>query len=365
MLETLIERAPRPRRCMSRACSWRASTRMRGARRRRCANTARPWPCSRLHSRRRSALGGGLAARRGNAGRARDRRSRPGRGRTAPASPVDLGIRVRTVAPRPRAAAAASRGHTSTERLALLLAAGLAGSCPGRRRAAAPVFRAGVESVYVDVFVTRGGRPSMGLDASNFELKDKGRLQRPELLAVETLPLTTLLVFDTSDERARARSSTRLRAAAGAFLGGLRPRTRRPHRVRRSKSGGCARPTADKAGGERARWTGCEGEGRDRGLGRAVGGPDRAAHQRALPGRRSSATARTTRAGSMRRGCGRRPRAPTPWCRSSACPRPRPLEEPGRTSRTCGASPRSREGDSGARIPRPVSAMPSAPSSRR
>ena len=54
----------------------------------------------------------------------------------------------------------------------------------------APVFRAGVESVYVDVFATRDGTPLPGLEASHFELKDDGRLQRPELLAVESLPLT-------------------------------------------------------------------------------------------------------------------------------------------------------------------------------
>jgi VWFA-related protein len=106
-----------------------------------------------------------------------------------------------------------------------LLAALLAGVISGPAAAGAaqaPVFRAGVESVYVDVFVTRGGKPLEGLTAAHFELKDEGKVQRPELLAMESVPLTTLLVFDTSDsvrgERLRA-----LQAAAGAFLDGLRP----------------------------------------------------------------------------------------------------------------------------------------------
>lgn len=105
--------------------------------------------------------------------------------------------------------------------LASLLAGVLAGSGAGSSQQP-PVFRAGVESVYVDVFVTRGGAPVLGLDASNFELRDDGRLQRPELLAVESMPLTTLLVFDTSDSM-RGTKLEALRAAAGAFLDGLRP----------------------------------------------------------------------------------------------------------------------------------------------
>jgi VWFA-related protein len=107
--------------------------------------------------------------------------------------------------------------------LAALQAAVLAGSAVSANGAPqAPVFRAGVESVYVDVFVTRGGVPVLGLDASHFELKDDGRLQRPELLAVESVPLTTFLVFDTSDS-VRGAKLQALRAAAEAFLAGLRP----------------------------------------------------------------------------------------------------------------------------------------------
>ena len=131
--------------------------------------------------------------------------------------------------------------------LAFLLAAGLAGSAPqadGARQQ--PVFGAGVESVYVDVFVTRGGRPVAGLDASHFELKDNGRRQRPELLAVETVPLTTLLVFDTS-ESVRGAKLDALRAAARAFVGGLRPRDQTGLIAFALEIRWLARPTMDKA----------------------------------------------------------------------------------------------------------------------
>ena len=76
------------------------------------------------------------------------------------------------------------------------------------------------------MFVTRGGVPVLGLDASHFELKDDGRLQRPELLAVESVPLTTLLVFDTSDS-VRGAKLQALRAAAGTpSWPAFAPRTR-------------------------------------------------------------------------------------------------------------------------------------------
>ena len=100
--------------------------------------------------------------------------------------------------------------------LAVLLAAS------GGQGAPPPVFRAEAEGVYVDAFVTRGGQPVTGLTASQFELKDEGRLQSLELLAAEALPLTTLLVFDAS-ESVRGPKLRALREAAGAFLDGLRP----------------------------------------------------------------------------------------------------------------------------------------------
>lgn len=85
-----------------------------------------------------------------------------------------------------------------------------------------PVFRAGVEAVHVDVFVTRGGQPVPGLKAAEFELRDNGVRQSLELAQAEALPLNAVLVFDTSSSLAGAKLEA-LRAAGEAFLDGLRP----------------------------------------------------------------------------------------------------------------------------------------------
>jgi hypothetical protein len=77
--------------------------------------------------------------------------------------------------------------------LALALAATAASQVPPL-----PVFAVGVEGVYADVFVTEGNRPVVGLTASDFELRDNGVRRAVELVAVESLPLTTFLVLDTS-----------------------------------------------------------------------------------------------------------------------------------------------------------------------
>ena len=133
---------------------------------------------------------------------------------------------------------------------AILLAAVVAGSMPATAQQR-PVFGATVESVYVDVFVTRRGRPVEGLQASNFELKDDGRVQRVELLAVEKVPLTTLLVFDTSDS-VRGEKLRALRAAAGAFLDGLRPIDEAGLIAFSEELRWLARPTTDKEAVRRA-----------------------------------------------------------------------------------------------------------------
>jgi VWFA-related protein len=86
-----------------------------------------------------------------------------------------------------------------------------------------PVFRARVETVYVDAFVSRGGRSVPDLQASDFELKDNGVRQRVELVAADSLPLLATLAFDTSGSVAGAKLEA-LRAAGDAFLDALRPR---------------------------------------------------------------------------------------------------------------------------------------------
>lgn len=102
------------------------------------------------------------------------------------------------------------------------LSAALAGASAAALGQTPPVFRTGVETVYVDAFVTDRGRPITGLTASEFELKDNGARQEVELVTVESLPLLAVLVFDTSGSMAGEKLLA-LRAASAAFLEGLRP----------------------------------------------------------------------------------------------------------------------------------------------
>lgn len=85
-----------------------------------------------------------------------------------------------------------------------------------------PTFRAEVRRVFVDAFVTRDGKAVLGLSANDFELHDNGVPQRVQLVAIETLPLSLLLVLDvsgslTDEERAA------LVDAARALVDGLSP----------------------------------------------------------------------------------------------------------------------------------------------
>jgi VWFA-related protein len=85
-----------------------------------------------------------------------------------------------------------------------------------------PSFAAGVESVYVDVFVTEGNRPLPGLAPADFDLRDNGARREVELVAVESLPLRTFLVLDTSGSVA-GEKLLQLQAAGRALLSRLRP----------------------------------------------------------------------------------------------------------------------------------------------
>jgi Ca-activated chloride channel homolog len=100
--------------------------------------------------------------------------------------------------------------------LALALAAAVGSQAPPP-----PTFAVGVESVYVDVFVTEGNRPVVGLTEADFELRDNGARQPVELVAVESLPLTTFLVLDASGS-VDGEKLVQLQAAARALLAGLR-----------------------------------------------------------------------------------------------------------------------------------------------
>jgi VWFA-related protein len=88
---------------------------------------------------------------------------------------------------------------------------------------APPVFRAGVEAVYVDVYVTRRGTPVSGLADGDFIVKDNGVAQTARVVEREEAPLTAVLVLDCSSSVAGAKLEF-LKAAAGSFVRGLHPR---------------------------------------------------------------------------------------------------------------------------------------------
>jgi VWFA-related protein len=129
--------------------------------------------------------------------------------------------------------------------LGILLGFGLVAASSARAQTP-PVFRAQVEGVYVDVFVTRSEKPVPGLRASDFELRDNRVPQQVELLSAEALPVLAVLVFDTSSsmdgERLRA-----LRAAGEAFLAGLGPADQAALLSFSEQITRLAEPTPDKA----------------------------------------------------------------------------------------------------------------------
>ena len=98
----------------------------------------------------------------------------------------------------------------------------LAASAAAAAQAPPPTFSASVESVYIDVFVRDKNGPVSGLAASDFQLLDNGVPQAVELITVQSLPLTTLLVLDTSDSVAGTKLA-QLRAAGHALLRRARP----------------------------------------------------------------------------------------------------------------------------------------------
>jgi VWFA-related protein len=79
-----------------------------------------------------------------------------------------------------------------------------------------------VSAVHVDAFVARGDKPLADLTAAHFDVRDNGVPQRIELVSAESRPLRVVMVFDTSSSMFGERIVA-LRAAAEAFLDGLRP----------------------------------------------------------------------------------------------------------------------------------------------
>lgn len=103
-------------------------------------------------------------------------------------------------------------------RTIVVLAAALAAA--GARAQAPLVFEARVESVYVDVFVTRDGQPVSGLGAASFEVRDEGVVRPFDLVGATSVPLTSVLAFDVSGSVAGAKLVA-LQKAGAAFLEGL------------------------------------------------------------------------------------------------------------------------------------------------
>ena len=83
-----------------------------------------------------------------------------------------------------------------------------------------PIFRTQVESVYVDVFVTKKDMPVSGLEAGDFRVEDNGVAQQAEVVDRRLVPTTAVLVLDASASVAGS-DLVHLKEAARAFLAGL------------------------------------------------------------------------------------------------------------------------------------------------
>lgn len=127
-----------------------------------------------------------------------------------------------------------------------LAAAGLLAGAAAVQAPSPPVFGTGIETVYVDAFVTRDGRPVEGLTATDFELKDNGVRQRVELVAADELPLLSVLAFDTSVSLGY-RKLAALRAAGRGFLASLEPDDEAALLTFSQEVEWLARPTRDKS----------------------------------------------------------------------------------------------------------------------
>jgi len=86
----------------------------------------------------------------------------------------------------------------------------------------AQTFRSRADAVRVDVLVAQNGHPVRGLRASDFELRDEGVLQKIALADVDKIPLSVVLVLDSSASLA-GQPMEFLRSAAGGLVNALTP----------------------------------------------------------------------------------------------------------------------------------------------
>jgi VWFA-related protein len=127
----------------------------------------------------------------------------------------------------------------------------LAGSASAVLAQTPPVFRAEVESTYVDVFVSKDGHSVPGLRAANFALQDNGVVQQVELVANDSRPVQAVLVFDNSYS-VKGEKLAALVKAGEAFLSGLRPADEAALITFSHEIVWAAGPTADKEAVRRA-----------------------------------------------------------------------------------------------------------------
>jgi VWFA-related protein len=85
-----------------------------------------------------------------------------------------------------------------------------------------PTFPAAVEAIRVDVLVTDDDRPVLGLQPSDFEVRDNGVVQDVAFVSAEKLPLNLILALDTSASVA-GEPLERLQSAGRALLTRLGP----------------------------------------------------------------------------------------------------------------------------------------------
>ena len=85
-----------------------------------------------------------------------------------------------------------------------------------------PRFRSGTDAVLVDVQVTAGGQPVVGLTAADFEVRDSGVRQQVDVVSFADVPISLLLALDVSSSVEGERLD-QLKAAAREALAALRP----------------------------------------------------------------------------------------------------------------------------------------------
>ena len=95
------------------------------------------------------------------------------------------------------------------------------------------IYRVAVDGVRVDVLVSDGKRSVRGLTAADFELRDRGVVQTIDSVSFEDVPLSVMLVLDTSSS-VRGIPLTHLKQAASARRRSpVAARSRRPDDVQR------------------------------------------------------------------------------------------------------------------------------------